>query len=96
MTQTKMFPDTEQKFNEFIRKNPKAVELFEKLTFDLIEKKETRIGAKAIIENMRWNHLLVKTEQFKINNSYAPYFSRNFMVDHPQYLGLFKTKALKT
>lgn len=50
------------------------------------------IGAKLIVERMRWSHLIEKksSEEFKINNSYTSHLARLYIKAHPERASLFR------
>lgn len=75
--------------------NPQVFELFERFTFDLIQRGFENYSSKAVFERIRW-HTDVETcgESFKISNNYTPYYARLFMVLHPEHEGFFRTHVL--
>ena len=62
------------KFLEFHREYPKVYELFEKFTLQLIYKGHTSLGAKMVIERIRWEMATDGSKDasgFKINNNFS-------------------------
>ena len=85
-----------EKFEVYNEKNPDIYKLFEKFTFEAIEKGFKKYGAKSIFELIRWHTKLTQsTNEFKINNSYAPDYARLFMKNHPQHSDFFFTRQIK-
>lgn len=78
------------------RENPEIWEMFEKLTLRLINNGVRRFGAKCIMENVRYNTALrTKGEQYKINNNYTAYYSREFASKYPQHANFFELRNNK-
>lgn len=84
--------DAKQKFAEFHRLNPEVYTTFERMAVKLL-KTRTRIGAKAIMERVRWE-TATKTEggEFKIDNTLTAHYSRLFMSRHPEYVNCFEIR----
>ncbi len=87
-------------FKQYHQDNPEIYEAFKRITFNLIDKGRQYYGAKGIIEVIRYHTITASkssaiTNDFKINNNYAPDYARKFMDDYPQYFGFFKTRVLK-
>lgn len=74
--------------------NPEVYELFKKYTFEAIAAGHEHYGAKGIIERIRW-HTSVETkgDAFKINNNWAPFYARLFMLHHPDHDEFFRLRA---
>lgn len=84
------------KFDNYHQKNPHIYKLFEQFTFQAMEKGFKKYGAKSIFELIRWHTKTNKTtDEFKINNSYAPDYARLFMKKHPQHSDFFFTRQIK-
>lgn len=85
----------EENFNRWHPANPTVYELFKKFTFEAIEAGWKNLGAKLIIERIRWEtNVMTKGDRFKINTDFTAYYARLFMKDHPQYDGFFRTRKL--
>lgn len=73
--------------------NPQVYAAFKMFTGQLLKAgHRERLGAKLIIERIRWESLVSGGGEYKVNNNYAPYYARLFMADHPQYDGVFATR----
>ncbi len=87
---------TESAFNEYHEKNPHVYELFKRFTFEKIRQGYKHLGAKAVMERIRWESP-IKTDgsEFKVNNNHPAYYARLFMRDFPQHQGLFQLRKSK-
>jgi hypothetical protein len=64
---------------QFDRDNPVVWVEFCKFTFELIQAKRKRGGAKAVFERMRWECKTQTTDpDYKLNNNYTAYYARKF------------------
>jgi len=78
------------------KKNPQVYQLFEKFTFEAINKGHRKLSAWLIVNRIRWETMVVTTgEDFKISNDFIALYARLFMHDHPQCQGFFRIKAMK-
>lgn len=88
--------EAEHKFDKFDAENPRVYELFKRFALSAIQKGRNRIGARLIIERIRWETMVETTdEDYKINNNYAPYFVRKFIKDFPEYSDRFQIRQLR-
>lgn len=77
------------------RDNPTFYPLFRSFALQLIGAGRTKIGAAAIFERVRWESMMqTDGDAWKLNNTYRAYFSRLFMVEHPQYPDVFETRVV--
>lgn len=82
-----------KKAYRFDRENPHVYELFVRFSRQALGRGHRRLGAKSIIERMRWEITIESTDlDFKINNNYAPYYSRKLMAEFPQFKDFFQTR----
>ena len=90
------FQERKQDFWEWHKANPRVWEYFERFSLEVVNKGHQKVSHWLIINRIRWEVYLETTgEDFKISNDFIAYYARLFMHNHPQYLGFFKTKALK-
>lgn len=83
-------------FFQYHMENPRIWKNFERVALREIQAGKQRVGAKAIIEEMRKEHELEKRNgEFKINNTYAPYYARMFIVKYTIYANLIETRQIK-
>lgn len=86
--------DNDEKFREFHKENPHVYETLVFKTRQLVDRGHKKVGIKMLFEVLRWDFMLkTSDEPFKINNNYAPYYSRMIMENHPEWDGLFEVRA---
>ena len=90
---------SEQKFIIFHEANPEVYELFKKFTFQAMNRGHKHLSAEMIINRIRWETKVVTTDEaiktigkLKINNDYKPFYSRLFIVEHPQHKDFFRLR----
>ena len=85
-------------FLYFHTKYPQVYLLFEKFAMQLISVGHKKLGAKMILERIRWE---ISTggakddDGFKINNNYTAYYSRQFIKNNPQYEDYFEFRVIR-
>jgi hypothetical protein len=89
--------DLEIEFEKFDRANPQIWKLFERFCADVIESGRRKLGARVIIERIRWEvYIVTKSEDdFKINDHHTPYYSRKWLKTHPDHPGFFETRKVR-
>ncbi len=85
---------TARMFLDYHQQNLHIWEAFEKLTLRVIAKKKV-VGAKAIVERIRWDEEIEYDREFKVSNSYTAYYARVFEIKYPQHSGFFKMKPIQ-
>lgn len=86
-------------FSIYHTEHPEVWFMFRKFAFNLIRRGFKNGAAKAIIERIRWETDTPDdygNSTFKINNNYAPFYSRLFMDTFPQYEGFFRLRHQTT
>ena len=84
---------SEQKFRIFHEANPRVYELFKRFTFEAMNRGHQQLSAEMIINRIRWETKVVTTDaDYKINNDYKPFYSRLFIVEHPQHKDFFRLR----
>jgi hypothetical protein len=81
-----------QSFKSYHEERPAIYEEFKRYAHQLIARKYKRLSAKLICEVIRYNSMITKVGEFKINNSYASGYARLFEKDFPQYAGYFSKR----
>ena len=100
-TQTDLFATVldslDEKFERYHRENPQVFELFRRFAFDA-KRTGRRIGAKAIMERIRWEMNLTTrdSEGFKINNNYTSRYVRLLEEKYPEFKGFFEKRELRS
>ena len=85
--------DSEQKFRIFHEANPEVYKLFKRFTFEAMNRGHKHLSAEMIINRIRWETKVVTTDKdYKINNDYKPFYSRLFIVEHPQHKDFFRLR----
>jgi len=82
-------------FKQYDQENPQIYKEFKQLALQLINRGYRHIGAKQIFEVIRWNTMVSGNDGFKVNNNYAPDYSRKFENEHPIYAGVFRKRLCK-
>lgn len=88
-----------QKFEEFHRLNPQVATALEQMTRELVQRGRRRIGIKMLFEVLRWNYFMETSDpnsDFKINNNYAPYYSRLLIERHPEWADVFELRTIRS
>jgi len=84
------------RFEEYHAENPHVYEAFKKFTLELVNAGRTRIGARMIVERLRWESMIRSTTgSYKLNDHYTPFFVRLFVKEFPQHEGLFSLRRAK-
>lgn len=78
--------------NQYVE-NPDVWRAFEALTLDLIARRKTA-GANAILERIRWDATVEGGRDWKVNNTFAPYYARVFALKYPEHLGFFEFRRV--
>lgn len=82
------------RFEAFDKANPEVYNHFKKFTFEVIRLRK-KIGAKAVMERVRWEVVLTtKGSSFKINNTFTSRYARKFSEEYPEHASLFATRRL--
>lgn len=84
-----------QAFEKFHSDNPNVYALFKRFAFQLMNAGVKKMGAKLIIERIRYETAIkTKGDDFKINNNHTCYYSRLFIFDYPEYKRYFTFKSI--
>jgi hypothetical protein len=83
-------------FQQYDQENKHIYELYKAIAIHLAKEGRKHLGSQYIFEQMRYDHRFTSVnDPFKVNNNFAPHYSRKFVLEHPQYGHLFKFKQLK-
>lgn len=98
--QSTLFSDVNsiyQQFMQFHTQNPRVYELFKAFSFQLIKSGKKSLGAKMIIERIRWEMATGPKDAagFKINNNYTAHYARLFIQEHKEYADYFETREIR-
>lgn len=87
------------KFEEFHRLNPQVYTALESMTREMVNRGRRKIGIKMLFEVLRWNYYMETDDpnsDFKINNNYAPHYSRLIIANNPQWENVFELRAIRS
>ena len=88
----------QENFVAFHETNPAVYFALQKLANQMWERGRRRIGIAMLFEVLRWDYYLNTNDpnsEFKLNNNYRAHYARMLMSNHPEWVGLFKTKKVK-
>ena len=85
---------TIDEFFRYLELNQPVWDAFVSYTLDAIKKNRV-VGAKAVMERVRWEVEIDKQTEFKVNNNYTAYFARLFSLFYPQHSAYFETRETR-
>lgn len=90
-----MIQDWQKRFDRFDAANPHVYRMFEKFTFQVIDRGRKRFSSSQVLGRMRWYAMFETDEpEFKINQNYCTYLGRKFMRLHPEHEGFYRLRAI--
>lgn len=96
MTQGELFTIKRKSFEEYDRENPQIWGEFERRALALLDVGAKRVSAKMLFEVIRYfTHLRAKDGDFKLNNTFTPFYARKFVERHPEHADAFETRRAK-
>lgn len=103
LVQTDLFASEKgirKRFEDFHLTHPQVYLMFEKFALALINKGHKKLGAKMIVERIRWEiafeNKVEDDKGFKINNDFVAHYARMFIKNHPQYKDYFEFRIIKS
>lgn len=86
--------DLERLAMDYVAECPDAWRLFCRFTFEAIGAGRRHIGAKLIVERIRWETMIGHgREPFKVNNSATTYLARAFARAYPEHADVFRFRG---
>ena len=87
----------DQRFEAWAKSNPAIVDAFELLALQAVRHGRKRIGAKAVVERIRWEYSIVSNDaaSWKCNNDYTSRLARLVTDRNAELRGVFQTRALR-
>jgi hypothetical protein len=83
-------------FKLYHKKNPHIYEMYEQEVFKTIAAGQQIVSSKLIISTIRsWGSVQTDDEHWKIDDSFCPYYAREFLRLHPGYIKYFKLRKLR-
>jgi|694.fasta_scaffold02764_37 hypothetical protein len=86
--------ETVAAFIENFLANPLVWRQFERFALDAIQTRR-KLGAKAVMERVRWETEIERNEDFKVSNNWTAYYARIFALKHPAYRNYFDFKQVR-
>lgn len=84
-----------REFQSWASANPKAVALFFRFADEAWEHGRRTIGAKLIVERIRWETAVITSgDDYKINNNYTAYLARMYVQSKPERDTLFRFREV--
>jgi hypothetical protein len=81
------------RFVAFHRANPDVWRLFERFAFEMKRSGRPYYSAHAVVHRIVWETDIETTdESVKVNNDFAPYYSRMFRAVHPFHADFFRVR----
>jgi hypothetical protein len=87
--------DLDERFREFHKANPQVFDEVVKRAAALRARGFRRAGMQMILENIRYSTMMTTGEQFKINNSFQPYYTRLLSQRRPDLGYMFEVRTAK-
>ncbi len=87
-----------ERFDAFCDANPQLVARFDQLALDEVRRGHKRVGAKMLLEVLRWQHRAVHSDSdgWRVNNTWGARLARRAAQRHPELRDAFETRALRT
>lgn len=85
-----------EQFAAFHGANPHVYGALRRLALGMVRRGRRRIAIKMLIEVLRWQHDMTTADafsEFKINNSYAPFYARLLMDTEPELVDVFELRT---
>ncbi|WP_406463385.1 hypothetical protein OH768_47955 [Streptomyces sp. NBC_01622] len=86
-------PTLTDRFLAFDAQHPYVYRALERLTADRLAAGGTRVGLKALFEDLRWQ---LPAGVRGLNNSFASLYARRLIEDHPQWASAFELRRRRT
>ncbi len=94
-----LFDDKPSRMAIFLKhheENPDMWKAFERFTFQAVAAGRKRLGANMVIERIRWyTQVEERSSVFKVNNNWAPFYSRLWNQKHPAHDELFVLRSMQ-
>lgn len=75
-----------ERFVAFHEANPHVADMLEALAAEWLAAGNRKVGAKALVERLRWESgLRTNGEPYRINNSHVSFYSRLLIERHPDW-----------
>ena len=88
-------PELVDRFFKYHNASPKVWNLFKDYAEEAYKSGRKHFSGWAIINRVRWDHEIEKTEEFKISNGYIALYCRMLVSVRPKFAGFFRLRPLK-
>ena len=85
-----------ERAHRWMSENPQVMHLFHRFAMELMQRKVSRLGVKAIAERVRWECFVMGYETPKINNSFTAYIARELAKTIPGFADRIETRRAKS
>lgn len=85
-----------EQFDAFHAANPHVYHALRRLAIGMVRNGRRRIGIKMLFEVLRWQYAMTTADassDFKLNNNYAPFYSRLLMDNEPELADAFELRT---
>lgn len=90
----RMNPTLLDEFVAFHRANPEVYRLFDRYCREAIRSGRTRLGAKMVVERMRWfTDIETSDGEFKLRNDFTAFYARLWQIRHPEHPAFFRERV---
>lgn len=87
----------DERFAKWIEANPQVLEVFTRRALQYQAEGRKKVGAKRIVEDMRWDEQLwTANDPFKINNLFVSRLARLAVTRQPRLAGFFEFRELQS
>ncbi|WP_435124528.1 hypothetical protein [Actinacidiphila sp. bgisy144] len=86
-------PTIADRFAAFDAEHPYVYRALERLTAQRLAAGATRVGLKALFEDLRWQ---LPTGAGGLDNSFTALYARKLIEDHPQWASAFELRRRRT
>lgn len=88
-------PTLQERFDAWAAENADLIETFLRFAHEARAAGFARYGVKAIAERVRWEVVIVKREEYAVNNSFMSRLARLLIERDPSLEGMFEFRKLK-
>lgn len=89
-------PELIARFTRYHNQHPEVWDSFKRYAAEMRATGRKRYSAWAIINRIRWDHDILKTEEFKISNDYIALYARVAIYLAPSMASFFVTRPMKS
>ena len=87
----------DDRFRNWLSANPHVLDAFIGLALQAKQRGRTRIGAKLIVERLRWEYMIqTGGDEFRLNNNYTSRLARAAVGSRPELEPLFEFRELRS